>query len=141
MSNKTGKEKIPTATIKRLLLKAESAKKNSYSPYSKFKVGAAVLGASGRMYSGCNVENSSYGLTICAERVAVLNAVSSGERKILAAAVCAGRQGVLPCGACLQVLAEFSGDIPVVVPSAGGGYRTEHISALLPESFVMGKKK
>ena len=91
------------------------AARRSYSPYSQFAVGAALLTDGGKVYTGCNVENASYGMTICAERVAVLKAVSEGHRKFKALAVVGGRgKAVPPCGACLQVLAEFcSPDFPI----------------------------
>ena len=90
--------------VKNELVKAAlEARKKSYSPYSKYKVGAAVLGASGKIYAGTNVENASYGLTICAERSAIFNAVSSGEKAIKAIAVTEH-----PCGACRQVINEFA---------------------------------
>lgn len=97
-----------------LIEKAKAAQKNSYSPYSKFKVGAAVIGNSGAIYSGCNVENASYGLTLCAERVAIFNAISNGESSITEVAVtCIGNDTddspstLMPCGSCRQVMSEF----------------------------------
>src|SRR5580704_17693768 len=100
--------KITPGVRNRLALKARSASAAAYAPYSKFKVGAAVLGASGKIYSGCNVENASFGLCNCAERTAVFTAVSSGEENILAVALYAETDHpVLPCGACRQVIHEF----------------------------------
>ena len=101
---------------RRVLVEAAMlAARRSYSPYSQFAVGAALLTDGGKVYTGCNVENASYGMTICAERVAVLKAVSEGHRKFKALAVVGGRgKAVPPCGACLQVLAEFCGpDFPI----------------------------
>lgn len=98
--------KLPRAAVSRLIETALSAQKNAYCPYSRYPVGAAVLAGSGRIFSGCNAENASYGLSICAERVAVFNAVSQGEKSIKAVCVVA-RKGK-PCGACRQVLHEFS---------------------------------
>ena len=99
------KEKVNRRT---LVEAAVLAARQSYSPYSHFAVGAALLTADGKVYSGCNVENASYGMTICAERVAVMKAVSEGHRKFKALAVVGGQgKAVPPCGACLQVLAEF----------------------------------
>lgn len=93
--------------IRTLLAKlAVKARKFSYSPYSKYPVGAAVLCPSGKVYTGCNIENSSYGLSNCAERTAIFKAISSGERKILALAVAA--KSSTPCGACRQVISEFA---------------------------------
>ena len=101
-------EKLPDK-YKELLKKAKDAINNSYSPYSNFKVGAAVLSQSGKIYTGTNVENSSYGLTMCAERVAIFKAVSEGERKFEAIAIIGTSNNVVsPCGACRQVILEFS---------------------------------
>ncbi len=95
--------------IKRLLQKAKQAKENSYAPYSNFNVGAAVIGKNGKIYSGSNVENSSYGLTICAERAAIFKMVNDGEREISAILIIGDTEKFLPpCGACRQVISEFS---------------------------------
>jgi len=118
-----------------LLRLAREVRERAYAPYSKFKVGAAVLGGSGTIYVGCNVENSSYGLTVCAERNAVAHAVACGEERIVACAIAAGRQPCPPCGMCRQVLAEFGGPaMPVAM--IGGRERTIHtIAELLPHAF------
>lgn len=92
--------------VKRLIEFAKKAQKNSYSPYSRYPVGASVFAASGKIYSGCNVENLSFGLSICAERVAIFKAVSAGEKRIKA--VCIVANGATPCGACRQVIFEFA---------------------------------
>jgi cytidine deaminase len=97
-------------------------------------VGAALLAKSGRVYTGCNVENASYGLSICAERTAVFKAVSEGERDFEAMAVVTDK-GVTPCGACRQVLLEFGEDIQVIVADETGGYRVFGLQELLPEAF------
>src|SRR4051812_19314839 len=98
---------------KKLLAAAKAAQRNAHAPYSKFRVGAALLTKSGKIYTGCNVENASYGLTICAERVAITKAVSDGHRHFQAiAVVCPSRQPT-PCGACRQFLAEF-GDLTII---------------------------
>lgn len=94
------------ATRKKLIEASKSAQKNSYSPYSRYPVGAAVLAESGRIYSGCNVENASFGLACCAERVAIYKAVSHGEKKLRA--VCVTAKSAKPCGACRQVIMEFA---------------------------------
>ncbi len=114
---------------------------NAYSPYSGFAVGAAVLASSGKIYAGCNIENVSYGLSICAERVAVFAALSDGERKIRALAVFTNTDGVTPpCGACLQVIAEFTdpdfkqGDIPILLFTKVKE-RWLSFNQLLPERF------
>ena len=101
-AKKPGRSAIRT----RLVEAAKTAQKNSYSPYSRYPVGAAVLTESGRIYTGCNVENASFGLTVCAERVAIFNAVSHGEKKILA--LCVAAKSAKPCGACRQVIIEFA---------------------------------
>lgn len=123
------------STRTRLLRAARAAAKNAYVPFSKFKVGAAVLTANGRLFSGCNVENSSYGLTICAERVAVFKAVSASQRRILALLVYADTGKLTPpCGACLQVLNEFSEDAQIVL-SNGSSARAYRLRELLPLGF------
>lgn len=100
-----------------LLAKAAvEARKHAYAPYSKYLVGAAVLCPSGKVYSGANIENASYGLTVCAERNAIFKAIYEGEKEILAIALCVGAQVPVPCGACRQVIAEFTKkDIPVIL--------------------------
>ena len=119
----------------KLLDAAIQAAKNSYSPYSDFPVGAAVLTPSGKIYAGANVENASYGATICAERVAVFKAISEGEDKILALAVYSSAADyAYPCGMCLQVLSEFSEDIPVVI-AGNSGQKNFKLSELLPHRF------
>ncbi len=103
-----------------LMEKAKEASKMSYSPFSKFAVGAAVLTGSGKVYSGCNVQNSSYGMTICAERCAIFKAVSEGEKEILAVAIYSPNlDDCIPCGACRQVMYEFKpNDIELEVITA-----------------------
>ncbi len=124
-----------------LLRVASRAAKQSYSPYSHFPVGAALLTAGGKIILGCNVENASFGLTLCAERVAVLKAISAGKRKFKALAVVGGRgKGVRPCGACLQVLAEFcEPDLPVFLAPLDDLEKNETFSLaeLLPHSFSL----
>ena len=101
--------------IKRLLKKAKQAKENSYAPYSNFNVGAAVIGKNGKIYSGSNVENSSYGLTICAERAAIFKMINDGEREISAILIIGDTEKFLPpCGACRQVISEFSTNETIV---------------------------
>ena len=113
-----------------LLDAAQQARENSYSPYSHFKVGAAVLGEDGKMYTGTNIENSSYGLTVCAERNAIFKAVGEGQRNLLALAVCTdpieGEDFGSPCGACRQVMTEFMDiEAPLLLVSAqkDGGHK------------------
>ncbi len=122
-----------------LLAAAAGAMGNAHAPYSKFRVGAAVRASDGRIFAGCNVENASYGLTICAERAAIFAAVAAGAKRIGAIAIVAsGPQSPFPCGACRQVLAEFaSPDTPVWIRPARRGARTlvRRLGALLPDAF------
>ena len=117
-----------------LMQKAREVLGNSYSPYSKLKVGAALLTEDGKIFTGVNIENASYGLTICAERVAVFKAVSEGFRKFKAIAITSDKGKIMPCGACRQVLIEFSPNIKVIV---GDEKRFEiyELKELLPHSF------
>lgn len=99
---------ITERQVARLKEHSKNALEGSYSPYSKFRVGAAVLSGSGKMYKGANVENASFGLTICAERAAIFSAINAGETEITAIALCSPTdKAIMPCGACLQVIAEF----------------------------------
>jgi cytidine deaminase len=123
------------STQARMLRAARAAAENAYAPFSKLKVGAVVLAAKDRIFSGCNIENSSYGLTICAERVAIFKAVSAGECGIEAVLVYADTTKLtLPCGACLQVINEFS-ENPEIVLSNGRSTKTYHLRQLLPHGF------
>lgn len=117
-----------------LLKAACEARAKAYAPYSNYQVGAAVLTEDGRIFTGVNVENASYGLTICAERSAISSAVSAGERRILAVVVCTENAGS-PCGACRQVLLEFAGDIPVWLSDEKGNVRQTNLHSLLPDFF------
>lgn len=121
-----------------LIAQAQQARERAYAPYSSFPVGAALLGRSGRVYTGCNVENAAYPLVTCAERTAVTKAVSEGEREFQAIAVVTDT-GATPCGACRQILREFSGpegDLRVLVADTDGNVRTFTIAELLPEGFT-----
>jgi cytidine deaminase len=123
-------------TPQALMREAVLARATSHSPYSRFAVGAALLGASGRVYHGCNVENASFGLTCCAERTAVFKAVSEGERAFTAIAVTArAGQGAPPCGACRQVMAEFAPAMWVYWRDARGRILKKRLAALLPDMF------
>src|SRR4051794_18230299 len=106
---------VTPAALGRLEKAARAAVKSCYAPYSKFRVGAAVLGGSGKIYAGCNVENASYGLCNCAERTAIFTAVAAGERAIRAVAVFTPTPGLtMPCGACRQVINEFGPEAQVI---------------------------
>jgi len=121
-----------------LAANALAALKNAYCPYSGYKVGSAVLADDASIHRGCNVENASYGLTICAERVAVGVAVSKGKKKFKAVAVASERdEFIRPCGACRQYISEFGQDIDIVMVSANGRYIVEKLSSLLPKSFSL----
>ncbi|MHB1418939.1 MAG: cytidine deaminase [Bacillota bacterium] len=120
-----------------LLQVALGAMKNAYAPYSKFPVGAAVLTRNGKVYTGCNVENASSGLTVCAERTAIFKAVSEGEQEFSSIAVVADTDSYCsPCGACRQVIAEFGSDILVIMGNRHGEYQSKQISQLLPDHFT-----
>ena len=117
-----------------LIERAREAQREAYATYSGFKVGAAILAEGGEVFSGCNVENSSYGLTICAERVAVFKAVSEGKRRFKSVVVFSDRL-VTPCGACLQVLAEFSPGMEVYLATSQGEVRRFNLKDFLPKPF------
>ena len=117
--------------------RAWAARKQAYAPYSKFSVGAALLAESGEIYSGCNVENVSFGLTICAERSAVTAAIQAGCRKFSGIAIVADTETpVLPCGACRQFLAEFDPAMPIYTVGREGVSRSWLLSELLPSPFA-----
>lgn len=121
--------------LEELISAAREVRENAYAPYSHFQVGAALRTASGRIFRGCNVENLSFGLTICAERAAVLAAVAAGETRFEAIAVVADSvQPVTPCGACRQVLAEFSLDLRVCSVNLQGKRYESTIAELLPRA-------
>jgi cytidine deaminase len=119
-----------------LIRAAKEAREKAYSPYSNFKVGAAVVTPSGKIYSGCNVENVSYGLTNCAERTAIYKAVSEGEHSFVALAVVADTEGpVAPCGACRQVIAEF-GIEQIILGNIKGHTKILSLEEILPYAFT-----
>jgi cytidine deaminase len=128
-----------TASQQKLVELAKSAREHAYAPYSRFLVGAAVLGPSGNVYAGCNVENASFGLSICAERVAIFKAVCAGEREIVGLAlVTSGERASRPCGACRQVLSEFGKDATVVMSNLDGSDVVIRSSKeLFPEPFEL----
>ena len=123
-------------SISQLQDSALAVRPRAHAPYSKFQVGAAILTASGEIFAGCNVENASYGLTICAERVAVGSAVAAGHKEIVAVAVVSSGSHS-PCGACRQVLSEFGPAMEVILIDADDPTRTRTttLAALLPEQF------
>ena len=119
-----------------LLAAALAARENAFAPYSKFRVGAAIEDADGRIHTGCNVENSTYGLTICAERVAVFKAISEGVSKFRRLAVAADTDRLTPpCGACRQILWEFCGDIEIVLVNPRGKTEIHRLKDLFPKPF------
>jgi len=118
-----------------LITQALQVRQQAHVPYSHFSVGAALQTTSGQVFTGCNVENASYGLTICAERGAVMKAVSEGARDFEAIAV-VSENGVTPCGACRQVLAEFNLELRVIVADLEGNSRAYRLSELLPQAFL-----
>ena len=129
-------------TPEKLIEKAEEARLHSYSPYSGFKVGAALLCSDGTVYTGCNIENASFTPTICAERTAIFKAVFDGRRDFTAIAIVGGKDtpdaACAPCGVCRQVMGEFCGpDFMVYFPDGKGGIVESPLSALLPHSFKL----
>ena len=122
--------------IDKLIHAAKQASKFAYAPYSKFKVGAALLTKSGKIYSGANVENASYGLTVCAERVALFKAVSEGENKFKALAIYTKtKYFTMPCGACRQVLSEFNQNLSIIIVNQDNKILKTTLSRLLPNPF------
>ena len=134
---------LTPATLRRLIAAAQAARRHAHAPYSRFRVGAALLTASsnglpasGKVYTGVNVENASYGLTICAERVAIGKAVSEGHRSFRAIAIAAPGANPAPCGACRQVLAEFGDCLVICVDSRHPRrVRIYQLAELLPHAF------
>lgn len=123
-------------TDNELIKLARQAYKNSYSPYSRARVGAALLCSTGKLFTGCNVENASYGLTMCAERVAVYNAIAAGQKEFSKIAIASNqRREFSPCGACRQVLAEFSPNMSVIWLDKDGRIKSRKLTQLLPSPF------
>ena len=121
---------------KRLIAEAARSRGNAVAGRSGFSVGAAIEAEDGRIFGGCNVENSTYGLTVCAERVAIWKALSEGVRRFRAVAVVTGAETPTPpCGACRQILWEFAGDVPVVSATSAGATKLYRMADLLPEPF------
>lgn len=132
---------MPEVDSKRLLQAAADARKAAHAPYSNYHVGAALLTTTGRIFTGCNVENASYGLTNCAERTAIFSAVAAGEKQFAAIAIVAGGPPApYPCGACRQVIAEFcEPNLPVFIAPADDldAYDQTTLGALLPHTFKL----
>ena len=123
-------------TNKTLVRRARAARKHSYSPYSHFRVGAALLSKSGKVYTGCNIEISTYALTICAERTAIFKAVSEGHKIFTALAIATDENGfTFPCGACRQVIMDLAGDIDIIVSNKNGDISVVNMTDLLPHPF------
>ncbi|MDY2735615.1 cytidine deaminase [Intestinibacter sp.] len=125
-----------------LLKLAEEARLNAYVPYSKFRVGAALLTSDGKVYTGCNIESASFGATNCAERTAIFKAISEGESKFVKIAIASDNsdknQPTWPCGICRQVIVEFADDIQVITGSSKGDIIETNIKDLLPHYFAKG---
>jgi len=119
-----------------LIDKAQQAKKNSFSPYSKLRVGAAIISTSGKIFTGCNIENSSYSLTVCAERTAIFKAISEGYRDFAAIAIVSDlKEPVPPCGACRQVLLDLAGNVDLFLSGTNGKTKRLKLAELLPMPF------
>ncbi len=119
-----------------LISAARQARENAHAPYSNFRVGAALRATSGRIFGGCNVENATYGLTVCAERVAIFKAISEGERGFDAISVVTDTDALTPpCGACRQLIWEFCGDIPVIMANLKGRVEIMQMQNLFPRPF------
>jgi cytidine deaminase len=119
-----------------LIAAARQSRENAHAAFSKFRVGAALRATSGRIFGGCNVENATYGLTICAERVAIFKAISEGERGFDAIAVVTDTDSLTPpCGACRQLIWEFCGDVPVILSNLKGKTEVIQMKALFPKPF------
>lgn len=120
---------------KRLIREALEAQKKAYVPYSKFRVGAALLTEEGEIFTGCNIEIASYSPTLCAERTAIFKAVSEGQRKIRAIAIVGDSEYTYPCGVCRQVIREFGKDAIIIIANSEEDYRKYTLDELLPHSF------
>lgn len=122
--------------IDSLIGAAAAARERAHAPFSNFKVGAALEDSSGRFHTGCNVENATYGLTMCAERVAIFKAISEGARQFTRIAIVAAADSLTPpCGACRQLLWEFCGDIEVILANPAGARESMRLKSLIPRPF------
>ena len=129
--------------VKKLIDAAKCTQENAYSPYSNFCVGAALLCGDGKIYTGCNIENSSYSATVCAERTAFFKAISEGQKDFTAIAVIGSDNKIcMPCGVCRQVISEFCGaDFKIICVNKTGEYKEYTLGELLPFSFTLGENK
>ena len=138
---KKAKAKVDPALLDQLVQEAKAVRERAYAPYSRYQVGAAIATKKGSIYVGCNVENASFGATICAERGAIMQMIAHGERDPIACAVVTGDEGASPCGICRQVLAEFASDMPVVLVGLGSREgetgRVVQLADLLPLAFKL----
>ena len=126
--------------MNKLIKKAHAARKKAYVPYSNFRVGAALETKEGRIFTGCNIENASFGITICAERVALFKAIAEGAKKFKRIAIVADtREPCSPCGICRQALFEFAPDLEVVMANVKGKSRALRLTSLLPNGFKLKK--
>lgn len=137
---KTKTGRVGAAMLDQLVQEAKAVRERAYAPYSKYRVGAAIATKRGSIFVGCNVENASYGATICAERGAIMQMIAHGEREPIACAVVTGdAEGASPCGICRQVLAEFAEDMPIVLVGLGAregeSGRVVDLADLLPLAF------
>jgi len=138
MSKKKATTKVSADVLDDLVVRARAVRKNAHAPYSKYKVGAAILTKSGKIFTGCNVENASFGATICAERGAVMQMIAAGEREPIACAVVT-KDGGSPCGICRQVLSEFTTEMPMVLVGTKDetSARVVDLADLLPLMFAL----
>lgn len=132
-----GPELKDSLDVKALIAQAIQAREYAYVPYSNYPVGAALLCRSGKVFTGCNVENASSGATCCAERTAIFKAISEGERDFVAIAVVTDSPGIgSPCGICRQVMMEFAPEMPVIMAGLTGDHRIRMATELLPDAFT-----
>lgn len=140
-SKAQAKERVGSALLDQLVQAAKAVRESAYAPYSRYQVGAAIATRSGSIFVGCNVENASFGATICAERGAIMQMIAHGERDPIACAVVTGDAGASPCGICRQVLAEFATDMPIVLVGLGSREgetgRVVQLADLLPLAFKL----
>jgi cytidine deaminase len=127
---------LNTETFEKLIAQARQAREKAHAPFSNFKVGATLLAQNGESFTGCNIENASYGLTLCAERVAIFKALSEGERDFTQLAIVADTKELTPpCGACRQIIWEFCGDIPLILANLEGKIEIIQMKEIFPRAF------